>query len=120
MATKLFYQEIPMDQIVKAEMKLDKALTSEEYKLALQCRSGSAYLTINLHNDGTVYVARRRRWNSSKQRYEYTVQLLDYYMEVISTVNYYKDGETCRRMDGYEVDPLFMVAVELIRLGRNN
>ena len=103
-----YIDEIPMKQIIATEKEINKRLYQDELKLACKCSPVPAFITLNLKNGMTVYVARERRWNSSTKKYMYHVQLLDEDVQVIMSNEYQEDN----------ISGLTSIAIKIIRLNR--
>lgn len=134
--TMLFYQQEELAVVMGAERRIDKMLRDDELRLACECATQMpAFATLKYDDGSEMYVARKRKWNSRKHRYEYTVQLLggedklsdtvdlDYLNDfdgliAFSTIHYYELDGKCYRMDGYEVEPLMHIAYLACRAGR--
>lgn len=105
-AYEYYYQELPMRKIIAVEDEIEKRLCAEELKLAAEYNPGAAYITLNMKNGSTLYVARNSKWNG--KGYTKHVQLLNSELEVLAS-NEYKDDEEY---------PLMMIAVKILRLSK--
>ena len=101
-----YYQELPMSKIIAVENEIEKRLYAEELKLATKCNPGAAYITLNMKNGSTLYVARAQKWNGKS--YTKHVQLLSSDLEVLASNEYEEDEEY----------PLMMIAVKILRLSK--
>ena len=101
-----YYQELPMSKIIAVENEIEKRLYAEELRLATECNSGTAYITLNMKNGSTLYVARAQKWNGKS--YTKHIQLLNSDLEVLVN-NEYEDDEKY---------PLMMIAVKILRLSK--
>jgi len=103
-----FIDEIPMKQIIATEKELNKRLYQDELKLACKCSPSPAFITLNLHNGMTVYVAREKKWKSDIKKYTYHVQLLDEDVKIIMSNEYEESNNS----------GLTAIAMKIIRLNR--
>ena len=121
MTMATYYEEIPMDMILATIKELENRLRAEELKLAVECATQlPAYVTLNLKNGEKLYVARAEKWNGKTQKYEYTVQLLDDDTNVLLSTHYTEEGGQHFNDNHYPVEPLFMIAVKIIRRNKYN
>ena len=123
--SKMYYiEEIPMSLISATEKEIESRLRADECRLATECSCGAAYITLNLKNGGTMYVARGKKYDSENDRYIYTVQLLDEDVKVIEQVTYVE--KNCSHFDEFStmnfetlegniVCPLTHIAMTVIR-----
>ena len=110
MRTAYYFEEIPMTKIIATEKELDKRLRDDEYRLALKCHPGAAFITVKLNKTNQSFVvSRARRWDSENNEYKIKYQIL---------------SEDCKHIvedyivSEHDKNQLFTVAVQLIRLNR--
>lgn len=77
---------VPMNMVVRAEHKIEKMLYDEENRLQAGGIIGKpAYITLNMKNGKTFYVAREKRFNN------YHIQILDNQLKVVASASYNAD-----------------------------
>ena len=113
-----YYEELPLAMVIKAEETIEKALHDKECERALHCNMGPVFVELKMKDGSKVYVARDDRHKYTKEGYICKVQLLTEDLEVLDSATYIKNGDECKRLDGYPIRPLMDIAAKAIRIGK--
>lgn len=63
--------------IEKIRAELEKRISDDEMKLALNCHSGAAFIKLDAKNGKKIVVAREARWVSDKKTYKFRAEIYD-------------------------------------------
>ena len=118
MKTVFYYEELPLAQVAEVEALMEKRLHDLELTRALHCDVGPVYHPITMKDGSKYYIVRGEKYDGSHGRYIYKVQFVDNDLNVLESAEYTKEGDECKRLDGYPIRPLFMLAVKALRIGR--